>query len=413
MSRHILLLCCFLISIIAHSQENSPNAKCTCGDTGVSPNYCRVCKGTGVKYNIIPEMCRACAGGNPHCSVCKGSGKYGTRRVKVACLSCDGKSTYKCPDCLGNGSATIEKKDTLIGNCPSCNGKGTVAKKCSACGGTGNSAYVSEWRMKNDIDYWVCKACRGMKRIYLKCEDCKGTGTKEGIFGRQKERALQFLNTRFMCEPCVHSKIYEHIGFVGSGTINGNIIFENGKFVNYSNRSSTQSNGWYNYHVTLRNTEVSYTDTLVEMVCTYSSFGAMTPNGSPTSNWKHEQQEIKKGIDKTASYKIVYGKVYSDQAEIEYINDSTIVEKYNGNDYFRKYIVTPQRIQIITPSEEDMWNITIWLNEGRPVRIKDYSGERLYKYTEFDSHNNWTKREEVDNDGETLRTQTRIITYNE
>lgn len=414
MIRNFLILCYFSISVIAQGQESSPKANSLiCKGTGINPNCCYVCKGKGTIYQTFQEMCRACAGGNKHCPVCKGSGKYGTRRVKVVCPSCDGILTDKCPDCVGSGNVTIEKNDSLIGKCPSCKGKGTIEKQCSACSGIGNSSNVSEYRMKHDIDYWVCRACRGMKRIFAKCNDCKGTGTEEGFIERQKERTLQFLNIRFMCEPCVHSKIYEHIGFVGSGTLNGNIKFENGRFVNYSSRSSTQSNGWYDYHITIRNTDVSYSDSLAQMECTYSSYGAMTPNGSPASNWKREKQDIKNGTDKTASYKITCGKASSELAEIEYVNDSTIIEKYNGNSYYRKYIITTHHIQIITPSEEDMWNIEIWLSKGQPIRIKDYSGERQYKYIDFDNHNNWTKRDLVDNVGKTLRTITRTVTYND
>lgn len=414
MNRIVSLICFILVTCICYGQGNISEKECAvCKGTEESPNYCHSCKGTGIAYQFIPEMCRACAGGNKNCPVCNGSGKYGTRRVKIACPTCNGKSTDKCPNCMGSGNVTIEKNDSLIGKCPSCKGKGTIEKLCPACGGTGNSAYISEYRMKHDIDYWVCRACRGMKRTYSKCNDCKGTGTEEGFIERQKERTLQFLNIRFMCEPCVHSKIYEHIGFVGSGILNGNIKFEDGRFVNYSSRSSTQSNGWYNYHITIRNTDVSYSDSLAQMECTYSSYGAMTPNGSPASNWKREKQEIKNGTDKTASYKITCGKASSELAEIEYVNDSTIIEKYNGNSYYRKYIITTNHIQIITPSEEDMWNVEIWLSKGQPIRIKDYSGERQYKYIDFDNHNNWTKRDLVDNEGKTLRTITRTITYND
>ena len=405
-----LMITLFLVDIIPCRGQQTCSL---CHGTGDNPNYCRVCKGSGIGYKFIPEICMACAGGDQCCKICKGTGRHGTRRVKVPCSVCDGIPSIICPYCKGKGKTYGEHPDSTNNVCLTCNGKGTVQKACTACAGTGKAAFVSEYRMRHDIDYWVCIECHGQKKMRSKCLDCGGTGTKVEYIKRYRDRTLQFLNIRFMCEPCVHSKIYEHIGFVGSGTLNGNIRFEDGKFVNYSSRNSTQSNGWYNYHVTLRNTDVSYSDSLVQMECTYSSYGAMTPNGSPASNWKREKQEITNGADKNASYKIVEGKAFSEVVEIEYVNDSTIIETYNGNSYYRKYIITSHHIQIITPSEDDMWNVEIWLSEGRPIRIKDYSGERQYKYIDFDSHNNWTKRELVNSEGETLRTITRTITYNE
>lgn len=174
MIRNFLILCYFSISVIAQGQESSPKANSLiCKGMGINPNCCYVCKGKGTIYQTFQEMSRACAGGNKHCPVCKGSGKYGTRRVKVVCPSCDGILTDKCPDCVGSGNVNIEKNDSLIGKCPSYKGKGTIKKQCSTCGGTGNSANVSEYRMKHDIDYWVCRACQGYGKRYDKCPECK------------------------------------------------------------------------------------------------------------------------------------------------------------------------------------------------------------------------------------------------
>ena len=58
-------------------------------------------------------------------------------------------------------------------SCDMCHGKGVIFVKCRYCGGTGNATYISEWRRKNDIDYWVCEHCRGMKGYYQKCPKCK------------------------------------------------------------------------------------------------------------------------------------------------------------------------------------------------------------------------------------------------
>ena len=50
--------------------------------------------------------------------------------------------------------------------CDMCQGKGVMFVPCGYCGGTRNATYISEWRMKNDIDYWGCVHCRGRKGFY-------------------------------------------------------------------------------------------------------------------------------------------------------------------------------------------------------------------------------------------------------
>ena len=311
------------------------------------------------------------------------------------------------------GASSNEGVDTTRLACPTCKGRGTIEKKCSACAGTGKSPNISQYRMKHDIDYWVCTKCRGIKKWSSKCVDCDGTGNHEDYVKRFLNQTLHFLNLRFMCEPCVHSKIYEHFGFIGSGIINGNVIFDNGRFVNYSSQTSTPSNGWYNYHVTCRRTDIIYMDSMVQMNCVYTSYGSMTPNGSPASNWKREEPKIKNGIDKAALYMLHDGKATSKNLEIEYVNDSTIIDRLSENGHYRKYIIANNHVSITTPSEGDMWNVEMWLENGFPVRIKDYSGDRYFRYIAFDSHSNWVKKEEVDVKKQIIKTIERKIDYND
>ena len=147
-----------------------------CKGIGENPNYCRSCNGKGIGYKFIPEMCRACAGGNPRCPICRGTGRYGTRRVKVPCSACDGIPSLACPSCNGKGKMYIQQQDSTYikaGTCQLCQGKGKIQVQCSACGGTGRSAHITEYRMKHDIDYWVCRPCQGYGKRYDKCPECK------------------------------------------------------------------------------------------------------------------------------------------------------------------------------------------------------------------------------------------------
>ena len=57
--------------------------------------------------------------------------------------------------------------------CDMCKGEKYIFKPCKYCAGTGNAVYVSEYRMKYDIDYWVCEHCRGHKGVYVECPICK------------------------------------------------------------------------------------------------------------------------------------------------------------------------------------------------------------------------------------------------
>ena len=56
--------------------------------------------------------------------------------------------------------------------CDMCYGKGVIFVPCKYCAGTGNATYISEWRRKHDVDYWVCEHCRGRKGFYQKCPKC-------------------------------------------------------------------------------------------------------------------------------------------------------------------------------------------------------------------------------------------------
>lgn len=409
-NRYIVLICFLFATFICFGKDNKTKVDCTlCKGTGDNPNYCRICKGTGISYEPIPEMCRVCEGENPYCPICGGNKNRENRKVKVPCSACNGIPSFNCPNCKGTGKTLGVYSEEVKAVCPTCNGKGSVQEKCSVCGGTGKSVAISEYRMKHDIDYWVCKKCRGMKKMCIKCTDCNGTGTEDSYIETYKNRTIQFLNIKFMCDPVIHIPIYEHLGFVGNGTINGKLVFYNSLFTSCTQRISTPSNGWYNYIITSRKTNISYTDTLIGMKSSYMSYGTMIPNGAPSLTWNKEKQEVKQGINKTAVYKIKKGKVLSDQATIKYINDSTIIEECS--DYLMTYIITPNHIRISSFSNEDMRNIEMWLDKGCPIRIKDYKGDRRYRYTKFDKNNNWVKREELDQKGNVIETFKRDIVY--
>lgn len=411
MSRNILLILFTFLAFICYGQDNSETVDCSiCNGTGKNPDYCRICKGTGIGYESIPKICSACDGINPYCPVCSDR-KHRDIKVKVPCSACNGIPSFKCPNCKGTGKTLDMNSKIAKVACSTCGGKGSVQKKCSACGGTGNSVNVSEYRMKHDIDYWVCKKCRGMKIVTLKCTDCNGTGTEDSYIEIIKNRTIQFLNVRFMCDPCNHVPIYEHFGFVGDGTIDGKLVFDNSLFTSYTQRASTPSNGWYNYIITSRKTNISYTDTLIEMKNSYMSYGTMTPNGKPSLTWNKEKQEVKQGLKRATVYKIQKGKALSDQTLIKYINDSTIIEKCSDKNYSITYTITPNHIRISSSSNEDMRNIEMWVDKRFPIRIKDYRGDRHYRYTEFDKYNNWVKREELDQNGNVIETFKRDIVY--
>lgn len=222
----------------------------------------------------------------------------------------------------------------------------------------------------------------------------------------------EYLNLRFMCEPCIRSSVpvYENIGFKGSGII-GNVGFEDGRFVSSFKRSSNQSNGWYDFRVTEHRTIVTYSDTLAIISCDWLTYGALLPNGSPAKTFDRKEQEFKKGTDSYVLFVIKNGKANCCSFEIEYVNDSTIIEKHSDT-YSRIFTISPQHIKISTPFEDDMWNIEIWLKNGNAIRVKDFRGDRCYQYTEFDSNGNWIKRKQINKEGFIILEETRNINYN-
>ena len=221
-----------------------------------------------------------------------------------------------------------------------------------------------------------------------------------------------YLHIRFMCEPCIASStpVYENYGFKGSGRTN-EIWFEKGRFVSHEHRSSTPSNGWYDYKVTSHYTNAYYSDTIAMISCEWLSYGTFfSPNGDPARSYDGKEQEIKKGTEKFELFTKTNGRAKCD-FEIEYANDSTIIEKHSAT-YSRTFTITPNHIQIKTSAENDIWNVEMWLESGNPIRIKDYRGERYYRYTVFDDKGNWIKRERINNEGSIVFTETRIIDYN-
>lgn len=80
---------------------------CTnCSGTGINPNYCRICHGTG-QYGIrrVYERCPACAGGDKNCRYCGGT-DVKSRIYPEMCRACAGGLPYKCRYC-NNGLANI------------------------------------------------------------------------------------------------------------------------------------------------------------------------------------------------------------------------------------------------------------------------------------------------------------------
>lgn len=291
-------------------------------------------------------------------------------------------------------------------HCVYCNDKGYITKSCPACFGSGNATSISKYRMQHDIDYWVCEVCRGMKTVRVKCKYCEGIGVGVNNTERYKERTLQFFNIRYMCEPKLILRIYENIGFLGTGIINGNIRFDNGRFSGCSKKSINPSNGWYNYIVNTEKIKVSYLDSLVQREYSCLTYGTKYKDGPPALDWNGKEQKINRK-EELSVFEIIDGK----SCNIIYENDSTIIEKFKNGDYYRKYIISTDHIKVMTSVDKDMWNVEMWLDKGLPIRIKDYSGDRCYRYVEFDSNKNWIKREEIDEEGKVIQTVKRDITY--
>lgn len=209
----------------------------------------------------------------------------------------------------------------------------------------------------------------------------------------EKARSLQYM---ISCDPCISA--YEYIGFIGSGVFD-EYEYDEGKIVRAPTvRSSTMSNGWYDYKVNIKKHIINYENASAHKMCISTQYGTRFKDGPPAKDWNGEEQEIK--IDTAIT-------TYNTDA-FEFLNDSTFL--------INSKIITfsDQRIAIASAVENDLWNISIELEEhGFPSRIcsKARRIDVRFRYTSFDSKGNWIERETINENGEVLLTVNRIIKY--
>lgn len=212
-----------------------------------------------------------------------------------------------------------------------------------------------------------------------------------------EERILQYF---VCCDPCINA--YEYVGFLGSGEFDG-YEYDDGKIVRVPIvKSSTMSNGWYDFLVNIRKHAIHYDNSSAYKMCISTRYGSRYEAGPPAEDWTGKEQEVK--IDTTiTTYK----------PDFDVLNDSTYLKNVGK----RHYTITfsDKRFAITSSVKDDIWNINIEFEEhGFPSHI--YSEYRRidvrFRYTCFDKRGNWIERETIDSNGVVLSRINRIINYN-